>query len=63
VKVVSTGNKEIKQIWIDEALVKEGNKNILEELTMTAVNRALVKADEVRAAELQSTTNKNRPEK
>jgi len=58
VKVVSTGNKEIKQVWIDESLVKEGNRKIIEELTMTAINRALEKADEVKATELKLTDNK-----
>ena len=54
VKVVSNANKEIKQVWIDESLLGEGNKEIVEELTMTAVNRALQKAGEISTAEKQS---------
>jgi len=54
VKVVSTGHKEIRQVWIDESLIKEGDKKAIEELTMEAVNRALKKADEVSVSERQS---------
>ncbi len=54
VKVVCTGNKEIKQVWIDEDLVKSGDKDAIEELTVVAVNRALEKAGQIYEDEMKN---------
>lgn len=61
VKVVSTGNKEIKQVWIDESLINEGDKEAIEELTMVAINRALEKAEKVNSDEMQSAAKNIMP--
>ena len=54
IKVVASGNKEIRQILIDEELFAESDKEAIEELVMIAVNKALEKAEEVNAHEMQS---------
>ena len=53
VKVVSYGNKVIKQVLIDQKLIDEGDKEAVEELVLVAVNRALEKADEVHREEMK----------
>ena len=56
IKVTSTANKLITAIEIDETFYAENDKEALEELLLTAVNKALAKADEVSAVEMQSAT-------
>ena len=54
VKVVSTGNRKITSISISEVLMKEGDKDQIEELTLHAINRALEKAEKVAETEMAS---------
>ncbi|MEX2379698.1 MAG: YbaB/EbfC family nucleoid-associated protein [Vicingaceae bacterium] len=53
VKVTANGNKKITSIEIDESIIKEGDKEQIEDLCILAVNRAIEKADEVFQSEMQ----------
>jgi DNA-binding YbaB/EbfC family protein len=52
VKVVCNGNRKITSITISDELIKEGDKEQIEELTSLAINRALEKAEKVAEAEM-----------
>lgn len=54
VKVVCTGNKEIKQVWIHEELLKSGDKEEIEDLVLVATNRALEKANQIFEDEMKN---------
>lgn len=54
ISVVATGNKVIKSITIDEAFLREADKEELEELMTIAVNKALEQADNVSQSEMAS---------
>ena len=56
IKVTATANKVITTIEIKEEFYKQADKEELEELLLTAVNKALVQADQVSATEMQSAT-------
>jgi len=56
IKITATANKVITAVEIDEAFFKQADKEELEELLLTAVNKALKQADEVSATEMQSAT-------
>ncbi|MEJ5962410.1 YbaB/EbfC family nucleoid-associated protein [Pedobacter immunditicola] len=56
IKVTATANKVITAIEIEEAFYKQADKEEVEELLLTAVNKALVQADQVSATEMQSAT-------
>lgn len=52
ISVISTGNRKITSISINEGLIKNSDKDQIEELTILAVNRALEKAEKVAEAEM-----------
>jgi hypothetical protein len=52
VKVNCTANRKITSITISEDLMKEADKEQIEDLTILAVNRALEKAEKVAEAEM-----------
>lgn len=56
IKVTSTGNKSIQSIEIDEAFLKEVDKEELEELLIVAVNKALAQAENVHQSEMQAAS-------
>ncbi|MCY1522426.1 Nucleoid-associated protein YbaB [compost metagenome] len=56
IKVTATANKAITGIEIEEEFFKEAGREELEELLLTAVNKALAQADEVSATEMQAAT-------
>lgn len=56
IKVTATGNKAITAVEIRDDFFKEADKEELEELLLTAINKALTQADQVSAAEMQSAT-------
>ena len=56
IKVTATANKVITGIAVDEELYKQADKEELEELLLTAVNKALTQADQVSAVEMQAAT-------
>jgi DNA-binding protein YbaB len=56
IRVTATANKVITGIDIQDEFFKQADKEELEELLLTAVNKALLQADEVSATEMQSAT-------
>lgn len=56
IKVTATGNKAITAVEIQEEFFKGADKEELEELLLTAINKALTQADQVSAAEMQNAT-------
>ncbi len=54
--VTANGNKKIKQISINEVLIKEGDKEKIEELVVLAVNKAIEKADKIFESEMKGMT-------
>jgi DNA-binding protein YbaB len=56
IKVTATANKVITAIEIEEEFYKQADKEEIEELLLTAVNKALVQAEQVSATEMQSAT-------
>jgi len=56
IRVTATANKTITSIEIEEDFFKETDKEALEELLLTAVNKVMLQAEEVSAAEMQAVT-------
>jgi len=56
IRVTATANKLLTAIAIDEDFHKQADKEELEELLLTAVNKALNQAEQVSAAEMQNMT-------
>lgn len=56
IKVTATANKAITAIEIQEEFFKDADKEEVEELLLTAVNKALQQAESVNAAEMQAAT-------
>lgn len=56
VKVTALGNKTIKEIEIKEEVVDPDDIEMLQDLIIAAVNEALLKADEMAAAEMSKIT-------
>ncbi|MFD0940457.1 YbaB/EbfC family nucleoid-associated protein [Pedobacter boryungensis] len=56
IRVTATANKAITAIEIDEEFYKGADKEEVEELLLTAVNKALSQADQVSATEMQAAT-------
>lgn len=56
IKITATANKTITAVEIQEEFFKQADREELEELLLTAVNKALKQADEVSAVEMQAAT-------
>jgi nucleoid-associated protein EbfC len=56
VKVVANGKKEIVSITIDEEIAKGGDREMLEDLVVAAVNKALQAAGKMAEEELGNVT-------
>lgn len=56
VKVVANGKKEIISINIDDEVAKSGDKDMLEDLIVAAVNKALQSAGKMAEEEMASIT-------
>ncbi|MCL4551202.1 MAG: YbaB/EbfC family nucleoid-associated protein [Bacteroidetes bacterium] len=56
VKATANGKKEIVSIIIDEEIAKSGDKEMLEDLVVAAVNKALATAGKMAEDELGSVT-------
>jgi len=56
IRITATANKVISAIDIDDELHRNAEKEELEELLLTAINKALAQAEQVSAAEMQSMT-------
>lgn len=55
IKITATANKAITAISIDEEFLKNADKEELEELLLTAINKAMASAEQVSAAEMQAS--------
>lgn len=56
IKVVSTANKEIKDISIDDSFFSQLAREELEELLIVALNKALSQADIINKSEMEAAT-------
>lgn len=56
IRVISTANKEIKEVKIDPELLQEGRLDEIEELLVVALNKALVRAEEISQTEMQAAS-------
>jgi DNA-binding protein YbaB len=56
IRITATANKAITAVEIQEEFFKQADKEELEELLLTAINKALAQADEVSATEMQAAT-------
>lgn len=56
IKVVANANKQIQEIVIDPEFLKLADKEELEELLVTAINKALTQADQISRSEMQAVT-------
>lgn len=56
IRVTATANKTITAIEIEEEFYKNADKEEIEELLLTAINKALAQADVVSATEMQAAT-------
>ncbi|PPR47647.1 MAG: Nucleoid-associated protein [Alphaproteobacteria bacterium MarineAlpha5_Bin9] len=56
VKIISTAKGEIKRINIDESLIKQDEKEVLEDLIVAAINDAKLKGEEAAQEEMKNLT-------
>jgi nucleoid-associated protein EbfC len=56
ISVTSTANKSLTSIHIDPDFLKDADNEQLEELLVTAVNKALQQAEQVSQTEMQAAT-------
>jgi len=56
IRITATANKAITAIEINEDFFKQADKEELEELLLTAINKVMLQADEVSATEMQAAT-------
>jgi len=52
VKIVINGNKKVVRIELSDAIVKEADKEHLEDVILVAINRALEKAEKLSESEM-----------
>lgn len=55
IKITATANKLITAVEIEESFLANADKDELEELLLTAINKALANADQVSNTEMQSS--------
>jgi len=58
VKVTATGKGTIKNITVDPSLIKEGEKGVLEDLVVSAINSALAKTQDLSQQHMQKLSEK-----
>lgn len=56
IRITATANKAITAIEIEEEFYKQADKEEVEELLLTAINKVLAQADAVSATEMQAAT-------
>ncbi|SFT07953.1 YbaB/EbfC family nucleoid-associated protein [Sphingobacterium wenxiniae] len=56
IKVVSSANKEIKEVMIDPEFFANADREEVEELLVVALNKALVQAESVSQTEMQAVS-------
>ena len=55
IKITATANKAITAVAIDDEFLKNADREELEELLLTAINKALANAEEVSSTEMQAS--------
>ena len=55
ISISATGNKKITDISISEELFRNGEKDEIEDLLISAINKILAKAEEVNIKEMEKT--------
>ena len=55
IKITATANKAITAVAINDEFLKNADKEELEELLLTAINKALANAEEVSSTEMQAS--------
>jgi hypothetical protein len=56
VKVTADGHNRILRVEISSDLIKSGDKSMIEDLVLTAVNQAVSQAQELAAKEMEKVT-------
>ncbi|MFZ4260793.1 YbaB/EbfC family nucleoid-associated protein [Sphingobacterium sp. HJSM2_6] len=56
IRVISSANREIKEIHIDPDFFKDLDKEDLEELLIVALNKALTQAEQISNTEMQAAS-------
>ncbi len=54
VKVIVNGNKKVISIAINDEIIQAGDKEQIEDLTLSAIQRAMEKAEKVYESEMQN---------
>jgi DNA-binding YbaB/EbfC family protein len=57
ITVTANGNKLVKSVVIDEAFLKEADKEELEELLVVAINKAMEQAENLSQSEMAAMTS------
>lgn len=57
VRVIVSANKEVKEVFLNDELLLEGDKEKLEELILIATNKALTRADEISQSEMAASSH------
>jgi DNA-binding YbaB/EbfC family protein len=57
ITVQANGNKVVKSVVIDEAFLKDADKEELEELLVVAINKAMEQAENVSQSEMAAMTS------
>ncbi len=56
ITVTANGNKVVQSVTIDDALLKDADKEQIEELLVIAINKAMEQADNVSQSEMAAMT-------
>lgn len=56
IRITATANKTVTAVEINEDFFKQADKEELEELLLTAINKVMLQAEEVSATEMQAAT-------
>jgi hypothetical protein len=56
IKIDATASKKITGVYIDETFFKEADKEQLEELLVTVINKVLLQAENVSQTEMEAVT-------
>lgn len=62
VKVKANGNRKITNISIDKELIEDGDVEAVEDLVLTAVNKAIEKADKLNESEMAGMASTMMPD-
>lgn len=61
IQVLVNGNRRVTEIFIDQSILDAGDKEAIEELVLTATNKALEQADSVNELEMANAARSLMP--